>query len=636
MIYEDGDLSNRIGGSAETGQPVEGDLQTDNRIIARVTDGIYREPWSAFRELISNAYDADATRVSIDCDYPFFKEIRVWDDGNGMDQNVFEHLLLHIGGSSKRTKRGKELGTANEHDATLSPAGRKLIGKIGIGLFAVAQLTQQFQIISKHRGATKRISATIRLNTFQEDALTDANERESISGKYKVIAEETGETRTHGTTIILTSIRPAIRQKLQSSDIWSACDEYEDARNNPETGLVDVVLKPKYHIGRVNQKSELVQSSQLPWSSNDDPLIKFKKFFDAAINVSRSAREQANLSHFDSYLQMLWRLSLACPVQYLFEHPFHLSSDSAISIYKVSNEPKGSATEVQLSCSESIKNHFCLKSGSTDPLGKFSVHIDAVELRRPIKLSAKLNASSPIKRPLFFIGQVDTNFGGSSPNRSGGTLTFEAYLYWNSKVVPKESVGTLIRINGASGTLFDPEFLNYQVSEQTRKRQVTAEIFVNKGLDGALNIDRESFNTSHPHYLYIQKWLHNAFRQFATQHKKIGADARKKRSEEQRIIASNRLQDHAGRVWTKMRGDSLDVPDVKFEDSGAGISLPMMVGSNPVRWTGEENTKGVAVNAQLIEAVSVVLDAHGVLDGLDDSGRAELISDLIKLFESNL
>ena len=42
------------------------------------------------------------------------------------------------------------------------------------------------------------------------------------------------------------------------------------------------------------------------------------------------------------------------------------------------------------------------------------------------------------------------------------------------------------------------------------------------------------------------------------------------------------------------------------------------------------------MNAQLIEAVSVVLDAHGVLDGLDDSGRAELISDLIKLFESNL
>ena len=634
MNYEDGDLSNRIEGSAKTGQPVEGQLQTDNRIIARVTDGIYREPWSAFRELISNAYDADATKVSIDCDYPFFKEIRIWDDGNGMDQNVFEHLLLHIGGSSKRTQRGKELRTASKRDATLSPAGRKLIGKIGIGLFAVAQLTQQFQIISKRRGDTKRISATLRLKTFQEDTLADASKSESVSGTYKVIAEETGEMETHGTTIILTSIRPAIRQKLQSSDIWDAYDTYDAARDNPETGLADVVLTPRYHIGRVNEKRELVQSSKLPWSPDDNPLIKFEKLFNAAINVSRNAREQANLSHLDNYLQMLWRLSLACPLQYLYEHPFDLNPDSDISIYKLSNIPKGSASEVALSRSNSLRNQLDLKAGAADPLGKFTVHIDAVEIRRPIKLPAKLNAASPIERPLFFVGQVDTNFSGSSPDRSGGDLAFEAYLYWNSKIVPKESVGTLIRVNDASGTLFDPEFLNYQVSEQTRKRQVTAEIFVEKGLDGALNIDRESFNTSHPHYLYIQKWLHSAFRQFATQHKRIGMIARKKRSEEKKSAASAKLQDYTDLVWTKMRGDALDVPAVTFEDSSTGVSVPKMVGSNPVRWTDEKATGRLFEEARLIEAVSVVLEAHGVLDGLDDAGRAELIFDLIKVFES--
>ena len=32
---------------------------------------------------------------------------------------------------------------------SLSPGGRRLIGKIGIGLFSVSQLTRHFQIITK-------------------------------------------------------------------------------------------------------------------------------------------------------------------------------------------------------------------------------------------------------------------------------------------------------------------------------------------------------------------------------------------------------------------------------------------------------------------------------------------------------
>ena len=59
-------------------------------------------------------------------------------------------------------------------------------------------------------------------------------------------------------------------------------------------------------------------------------------------------------------------------------------------------------------------------------------------------------------------------------------------------VVPKENNGVLVRINGVSGALFGDTFMKYQVSEQTRLRQITAEIFVSKGLDAALNIDRES------------------------------------------------------------------------------------------------------------------------------------------------
>ena len=45
------------------------------------------------------------------------------------------------------------------------------------------------------------------------------------------------------------------------------------------------------------------------------------------------------------------------------------------------------------------------------------------------------------------------------------------------------------------------------MSEQTRLRQITSEIFVTEGLDAALNIDGESFNYGHPHLQLLTRWL---------------------------------------------------------------------------------------------------------------------------------
>ena len=69
-------LAQQIRATAESGVAVEAKLETSQRIIARVTDGIYREPWAAFRELIANAYDADATEVVIQTDAPTFRRYR--------------------------------------------------------------------------------------------------------------------------------------------------------------------------------------------------------------------------------------------------------------------------------------------------------------------------------------------------------------------------------------------------------------------------------------------------------------------------------------------------------------------------------------------------------------------------------
>src|SRR5689334_11129902 len=129
-------LTNRIRASERTHAPVEGKLETDELVLARITEGIYRQPSSALRELVSNAYDADATEVVILTDAPRFGQITVRDNGRGLSPEVVTQLVKHIGGSAKRSEKGKELGVTSPTNANRSAGGRQLIGKLGIGLFS--------------------------------------------------------------------------------------------------------------------------------------------------------------------------------------------------------------------------------------------------------------------------------------------------------------------------------------------------------------------------------------------------------------------------------------------------------------------------------------------------------------------
>ena len=120
---------------------------------------------------------------------------------------------------------------------------------------------------------------------------------------------------------------------------------------------------------------------------------------------------------------------------------------------------------------------------------------------------------------MIFIGKDSPDLSKYPEMIRGGDLSFEAYLLWVPRIVPVEHNGVLIRINDASGTLFDDSFMKYQISEQTRMRASHFGNICDQCLDAALNIDRESFNTSHPHYQYVASWLHGGFRQFATRQK---------------------------------------------------------------------------------------------------------------------
>ena len=216
-------LVRKINDNLDTGKVSEATLSTDDRVLARITDGIYRQPASAFRELIANAYDADAENVIIETDWPRFSKISVRDDGNGLTIESLARLINHIGGSPKRVMAGVSIGVGNKKDPSLSPAGRRMIGKIGIGLFSVAQLTRHFQIITKIKGSTHRLVAEITLETYTEDDLASFSQKEDVTyktGTVRIKAFPAEDKNDHGTEIILLNIRPQTKDLLRSKEIW--------------------------------------------------------------------------------------------------------------------------------------------------------------------------------------------------------------------------------------------------------------------------------------------------------------------------------------------------------------------------------------------------------------------------------
>ena len=54
--------------------------------------------------------------------------------------------------------------------------------------------------------------------------------------------------------------------------------------------------------------------------------------------------------------------------------------------------------------------------------------------------------------------------------------------------------------------------LDYRSNEGPRSRWLTGEIFVDQGLEDALNIDRDSFNRFHPEFRAVQEYVHTFLR----------------------------------------------------------------------------------------------------------------------------
>lgn len=241
-------------------------IKVHERALAHLSRGLYRSPASALRELVSNAWDANATEIRINTNYPFFYQMTIEDNGNGFSKTDFEKIMDGgIGNSEKRSDQ-KELIN-----------NRPIIGRLGIGMLGIAQICGAFTIFSKPISG-EGFRARVTLYDLLKEKIDARDERilatEVVNvGEYK-FEDYDQDTFGAGTTIIADDIHPTFIHSFQKS-----------------------------------LKFEKFKEPPLNW--------------DEAIDIVSGVR---SLQELGDYWRLLWEMSASCPVQYVNENclPYEL------------------------------------------------------------------------------------------------------------------------------------------------------------------------------------------------------------------------------------------------------------------------------------------------------------------------
>ncbi|MDR3298271.1 MAG: TIGR02391 family protein [Candidatus Nomurabacteria bacterium] len=142
-------------------------------------------------ELIANSYDADATRATVilDDSDENNKKIIVKDDGHGMSFSDINSKFLRIG-RNRRT----------ELDSGVSPSGRPVIGKKGLGKLSFFGIADIIEVETVHDG--KKTTFMLDWNIIINDRGDTADYTPTLIGQ-----PDTDTSSSNGTTITLKSIK---------------------------------------------------------------------------------------------------------------------------------------------------------------------------------------------------------------------------------------------------------------------------------------------------------------------------------------------------------------------------------------------------------------------------------------------
>lgn len=149
----------------------------DAALLRELGERLVGKPHIALAELVKNAYDADATEVTIR-----FKDgtISIIDNGDGMSPLEFKNYWLRV-------------GTTHKQDSNKTVRNRQVTGSKGVGRLSVQFLGDNVEIISRSKQYDEQFTATVDWTGARQSGdlvqaganVTKARELSLIDGKYE-------------------------------------------------------------------------------------------------------------------------------------------------------------------------------------------------------------------------------------------------------------------------------------------------------------------------------------------------------------------------------------------------------------------------------------------------------------------
>ncbi len=430
-------------------------IKVHEKALAHLSRGLYRSPASALRELVSNAWDANAKTVRINTNYPNFHLLSVDDNGDGFTRREFENLM--DGGIGNSEKRVEKAPLINE---------RPTIGRLGIGMLGIAQICGAFTVTSKTRDG-KGFRARIKLYDLLKDKLDEeVIQKEVDIGTYEMDLDFDPKNAKMGTSIIADEIHPTFTRSFQKS-----------------------LELEKYVTPTFGDWNKVLRVIKKTWS----------------------------LQELGDYWRLLWELSASSPIPYLDE--------------------------------KALPNHLIESEQSKLLTYDFKVLLDGIKLMKPVYLKGNPGGYTSLR--------ID-----NSITVYGKELKYHGYIVVQEglQLKPDEMRGILIRIKNIAIGYYDPSLLDFRSNEGPRSRWITGEIFVDEGLENALNIDRDSFNRFHPEFRALQEHVHKLLSEeiFPITYTKI-----KQRSTKKETQKTNQRVAHLEKIISNIASTKVRVKDQK-------------------------------------------------------------------------
>lgn len=426
-----------------------GNIRVADITLAQLSRGLYKSTASVFKELVSNAHDADATEVRINTNYPEFDFISCVDNGQGMLLKEFRRYFSDEGiGSCIKRKHLKN---------TTDIYKRPIIGKLGIGMLAIAQLCDSFQIESHY-------------------------------------TDEDGKEKAYKGEIILTDEFPFSDKEQVSSD------------NNEATKIMDIgtwkyetIDYEKAKKGFRIYSSDIRKTFRRQMKSSIDAKQQEKMSFNlSGLHSAFYSKSIRSIRECGPYLEAIWELAILCPLPYYDDKKKSPINNGDKGKFPIDIDAFSSKESKSGEFNEAIQ--FIQKRQQKLQDEKFRVYFDGIELRRHIQLPTE---DDTIPK-LYYLGFDEEVYGSQ--------LKFSGYLFAQvpRAIRPLELNGIQIRLKGVGIGGYDSTFLKYYKQIETiRNKWVSGEIFVDNGLEIALNIDRDSFNEHDEHFKKFQSILHD-------------------------------------------------------------------------------------------------------------------------------